>query len=33
MRVFISTLLGKGITPDEIKTMVAVNPAKLLGLD
>ncbi len=33
MRFFISTLLRKGITPDEIELMVKKNPAGLLGLD
>ena len=33
MRFFISTLLRKGITPDEIELMVKTDPAGLLGLD
>jgi hypothetical protein len=33
MKIFISSLLGLGITPNEIELMVKVNPAKLLGLD
>ena len=33
MKLFISSLLGLGITPDEIELMVKINPAKLLGLD
>jgi hypothetical protein len=33
MRLFIATLLRKGMTPEEIELMVKVNPAKLLGLD
>ena len=33
MRMFISTLLKKGVTAREIELMAKVNPAKLLGLD
>lgn len=33
LRVFIQMLLERGITPDEIRTMVATNPARLLGLE
>jgi hypothetical protein len=33
MRVFIRALLGFGIKPDEIKTMLKDNPAKLMWLD
>lgn len=33
MRLFISTLLFKGVTPEEIELMAKVNPARLLGLD
>lgn len=32
LRIFIQMLLERGITADEIHTMVAVNPARLLGL-
>ena len=32
LREFIACLLDLGITPDEIRTMVAANPARLLGL-
>jgi hypothetical protein len=33
MRMFIATLLRKGLKAEEIETMVKTNPAKLLGLD
>ncbi len=33
MRVFIRALLGFGITPEEVKTMIQDNPAKLMWLD
>ena len=33
VRVFVRALLGFGITPQEIKTMMADNPAKLMWLD
>lgn len=33
LRVFIQMLLERGITPDEIRTMVATNPARLLGIE
>jgi len=33
MRVFVSSLLRYGITPEEIELMIKVNPARLLGLD
>jgi hypothetical protein len=33
MRLFISTLLHHGITPEEIELMVKVNPARLLDLN
>ncbi len=32
LRIFIQMLLERGITADEIRTMVVVNPARLLGL-
>jgi hypothetical protein len=32
MRLFIATLLSKGMTSEEIELMVKVNPARLLGL-
>ncbi len=32
-REFIACLLDLGVSPDEIRTMVARNPARLLGLD
>jgi hypothetical protein len=32
MRMFIQLLLEQGITPDDIRTMAADNPARLLGL-
>jgi len=32
-RLFISSLLRNGITPEEIELMAKVNPAKLLGLE
>lgn len=33
MRLFVSSLLRYGITPEEIELMVKVNPSRLLGLD
>ena len=33
MRMFMATLLSKGITEQEIELMARVNPARLLGLD
>ena len=33
LREFIACLLDLGITPDVIRTLVATNPARLLGLD
>lgn len=33
LRIFIQMLLERGITAEEITTMVATNPARLLGLD
>lgn len=33
MRVFIASLMHRGITPEEIELMIRVNPARLLGLD
>ncbi len=33
VRVFVRALLGFGITPQEIRTMMADNPAKLMWLD
>lgn len=33
MRMFVQLLLERGFTPDELRVMVAVNPARLLGLD
>jgi len=33
MRMFVQLLLEQGITPDDIRTMVAENPARLLGVD
>ena len=33
MRVFVQLLLEQGITPEDIRTMVAENPARLLGVD
>lgn len=33
LRIFIQMLLERGITADEIRTMVATNPGRLLGLD
>lgn len=33
LREFIACLLDLGITPDAIRTLVATNPARLLGLD
>ena len=33
IRLFISTMLRKGLTEKEIEVMVKVNPARLLGLD
>jgi len=33
MKISISSLLNRGITPEEIELMIKVNPAKLLGLD
>ena len=33
MRLFIATLVNKGIASEEIDLMVKVNPGKLLGLD
>ena len=33
MKVFITALMGAGITPEEIELMVKVNPSKLLDLD
>jgi hypothetical protein len=33
IRMFIATLLQKGITPKEIELMVKVNPGRLLGLE
>jgi hypothetical protein len=33
MRMFIATLLNKGITREEIEAMVKVNPGQLLGLE
>jgi hypothetical protein len=32
LRIFISSLLRKGITQEEIERMVKINPSKLLGL-
>ena len=32
MRMFIASMLGNGITDDEVETMVKMNPAKVLGL-
>ncbi len=32
-RLFIATLLRKGMTPEEIELMAKINPAKLLGLN
>lgn len=32
LRIFIQMLLERGITAEEIHTMVAENPARLLGL-
>jgi len=33
LRMFVQMLLDQGITPEEIRTMTAKNPARLLGLD
>ena len=33
MRIFLRALLGFGVKPDEVRTMIRDNPAKLLGLD
>jgi len=33
MRMFVQLLLEQGITPEDIRTMVAENPARLLGVD
>ena len=33
MRTLITTLLDYEFTPDEIRTMTAHNPARLIGLD
>jgi hypothetical protein len=33
MRLFISTLIRKGVTAEEVELMAKVNPASLLGLD
>jgi hypothetical protein len=33
MRMFIATLLRKGLKAEEVETMVKTNPARLLGLD
>lgn len=33
MRMFVQLLLERGFTPDELRTMVCDNPARLLGLD
>lgn len=33
LRMFVQLLLEQGLTPEEIRTMVADNPARLLGLD
>jgi hypothetical protein len=33
MRTLITTLLDYEFTPEEIRTMTAINPAKLIGLD
>ena len=33
MRIFMSALLRKGITEEEIELMTKVNPSRLLGLD
>lgn len=33
LRMFIGALLNKGISPEDIQTMVQTNPARLLGLD
>ena len=33
MRMFIATMLNRGITEPEIEIMTRVNPARLLGLD
>jgi predicted metal-dependent phosphotriesterase family hydrolase len=33
MRVFIRALLAYGIKPDQVKTMLKDNPAKLMWLD
>jgi hypothetical protein len=32
MRMFVQLLLEQGFSPDELRTMVATNPARLLGL-
>lgn len=33
LRIFIQLCLEQGLAPEEIRTMVAVNPARLLGLE
>jgi imidazolonepropionase-like amidohydrolase len=33
MRTMIASLLDYEFTPDEIRTMTAINPARLIGLD
>jgi len=33
MRIFLRALLGFGVKPDEVRTMIRDNPAKLLWLD
>jgi adenine deaminase len=33
MRTLIATLLDYEFTPDEIRTMTSINPARLIGLD
>jgi predicted metal-dependent phosphotriesterase family hydrolase len=33
MRLFIGTMLRKGLKEDQVEVMVKTNPAKLLGLN
>jgi len=33
VRVFVRALLGFGVSPDDVRTILCDTPAKLLGLD